>query len=91
MRNLFPFGGGELREQVRGGGMDLEDLVLEDIWRIGLCRRYGRVFSTQMLSEEFDIKGLICGFFVALERVSGRTLLLDSALSPAGERWFYPI
>jgi hypothetical protein len=71
--------------------MDLKDLALEDIWLIGLCRRYGQVFDTRALSEEFTVKGLICGFLVALERVSGRTLLLDSALSPSGERWFYPI
>jgi hypothetical protein len=71
--------------------MDLADLGIDDIWLIGLCRRYGRVFSARSLKDEFDIKGLICGFLVALERVSGQTLLLDSALSPKGERWFYPI
>ena len=71
--------------------MDLKDLGIEDVWLIGLCRRYGQVFSVESLKDEFDIKGLICGFFVALERVSGRTMLLDSALSPKGERWFYPI
>jgi hypothetical protein len=71
--------------------MDLKDLALEDVWLIGLCRRYGVIFSNQELAEQFDIKGLICGFLVALERVSGRTLLLDSAMSPRGEQWFYPI
>jgi hypothetical protein len=71
--------------------MDLKDLALDDIWLIGLCRKYGQVFDTKSLSEEFTVKGLICGFLVALERVSGRTLLLDSALSPSGERWYYPI
>jgi hypothetical protein len=72
-------------------GVDLKELGLDDIWLIGLCRRYGEIFSRQELAEQFDIKGLICGFHVALERVSGRTMLLDSALSPSGERWFYPI
>ncbi|MDD1662930.1 MAG: hypothetical protein LUQ60_04200 [Methanomicrobiales archaeon] len=71
--------------------MNLKELADEDVWLIGLCRRYGEIFSNQELSEQFDIKGLICGFLVALERVSGRTLLLDSALSPRGEQWFYPI
>ena len=71
--------------------MDLTDLALEDVWLIGLCRHYGEVFSKQELKEQFDIKGLICGFLVALERVSGRTLLLDSAFSPRGEQWYYPI
>lgn len=71
--------------------MNLKELALEDVWLIGLCRRYGEVFSTQSIKEEFDIQGLICGFLVALERVSGRTMLLDSALSPEGERWFYPV
>jgi hypothetical protein len=71
--------------------MDLEDLGIEDVWLIGLSRRYGQVFSNLSLKEEFDIRGLVCGFLVALEKVSGRTVLLDSALSPTGERWFYPI
>ena len=71
--------------------MDLADLGIEDVWLIGLCRRYGEIFSIQDLREQFDVRGLICGFLVALERVSGRTLLLDSALSPKGERWYYPI
>lgn len=71
--------------------MDLADFGIEDVWLIGLCRRYGKIFSIHELVEEFDIRGLICGFLVALERVSGRTMLLDSALSPAGERWFYPV
>ena len=71
--------------------MNLKELGDEDVWLIGMCRRYGQVFSPQSLKEEFDIKGLICGFLVALERVSGRTMLLDSALSPDGERWFYPV
>jgi hypothetical protein len=71
--------------------MNLQELADEDIWLIGLCRRYGEIFSNQELTEQFAIKGLICGFLVALERVSGRTRLLDSALSPRGEQWFYPI
>ena len=71
--------------------MDLKNLALEDVWLIGLCRRYGEIFSNQELMEQFVIKGLTCGFLVALERVSGRTLLLDSALSPRGEQWYYPI
>ena len=71
--------------------MNLKTLGIEDIWLIGLCRRYGRAFSTDQLGKEFDVKGLICGFLVALERASGRTMLLDSALSPKGERWFYPV
>jgi hypothetical protein len=71
--------------------VNLKELADEDVWLIGLCRMYGVIFSTRALKEEFDIKGLICGFLVACERVSGRTLLLDSALSPDGERWFYPV
>lgn len=71
--------------------MDLKELADEDVWLIGLCRRYGEIFSNQELIEQFVVKGLICGFLVALERASGRTMLLDSALSPAGEEWFYPI
>jgi len=74
-----------------GSRVNLKELADEDVWLIGLCRRYGVVFSTWALKEEFDIRGLVCGFLVACERVSGRTLLLDSALSPDGERWFYPI
>jgi len=71
--------------------MNLKELADDEVWLIGLCRRYGKIFNIQELNEEFDIKGLICGFFVALERVSGRTMLLDSAVSPRGERWFYPM
>jgi hypothetical protein len=71
--------------------LDLADLGIEDVWLIGLCRRYGQVFDMKALSEEFDIRGIICGFLVALERISGRTMLLDSAISPEGERWFYPV
>jgi hypothetical protein len=71
--------------------MDLGEFADEDAWLIGLSRQYGEIFNNQELKEQIDVTGLICGFLVALERVSGRTMLLDSALSPAGERWFYPI
>jgi hypothetical protein len=71
--------------------MNLQELADEDVWLIGLCRRYGEIFSNQELMEQFVIKGLICGWLVALERTSGRTVLLDSARSPAGEEWFYPV
>jgi hypothetical protein len=87
----FPFRKCSVTEHLRRSGMDLKNLGVEDVWLIGLCRRYGQVFNVESLKDEFDIKGLICGFFVALELVSGRTMLLDSAFSPIGERWFYPI
>jgi len=71
--------------------MNLIDLAEEDIWVIGLSRRYGEIFSDKEMMEEFVIQGMTCGFLVAQQRASGRTMILDSTLSPKGEKWFYPI
>ena len=62
----------------------------EDVWIIGLCRRYGEIFSNKELMEEFIVRGGTCGFLVATQLASGRTMILDSALSPMGKKWFYP-
>jgi len=40
--------------------------------------------------EEFIVRGGTCGFLVATQLASGRTMILDSALSPMGKKWFYP-
>ena len=66
------------------------ELSEEDVWIIGLCRHYGEIFSNKELVEEFIIRGVTCGFLVATQRASGRTMILDSTLSPTGKKWFYP-
>jgi len=70
--------------------MNMMEFSEEDVWIIGLCRRYGEIFSNKDLMEEFIIRGVTCGFIVATQRASGRTMILDSTLSPMGEKWFIP-
>ncbi|HVN65251.1 MAG TPA: hypothetical protein VMT31_01405 [Methanomicrobiales archaeon] len=70
--------------------MNMGELSEEDVWFIGLCCRYGEIFSNKELMEEFIIRGVTCGFLVATQRASGRTMILDSTLSPMGKKWFYP-
>ena len=72
------------------GARNMNEFSEEDVWVIGLCRHYGEIFSNRELAEEFIIRGTTCGFLVATQRASGRTMILDSTISPMGKRWFYP-
>jgi hypothetical protein len=62
----------------------------EDRWVLRMARLHEDVFSCRAIWEKFYIAGLVHGLLVVVERATGKTLMLASAMSPLGEEWFWP-
>jgi hypothetical protein len=61
----------------------------EDRWILGMARVHEEVFSCRAIWEKFNIAGLVHGFLVVVEKGTGKTVMLTSAMSPLGEEWFW--
>ena len=61
----------------------------EDRWVLRMARLHKEVFSCRAIWEKFNIAGLVQGLLVVVEKATGKTVLLVSAMSPLGEEWFW--
>ena len=61
----------------------------EDLWVLREARLHKEVFSCRAIWETFNIAGLVQGLLVVVEKATGKTIMLASAMSPLGEEWFW--
>ena len=61
----------------------------EDRWVLRMARLHEDVFSCRAIWEKFNIAGLVHGLLVVVEKATGKTVMLISAMSPLGEEWFW--
>jgi hypothetical protein len=61
----------------------------EDRWILRMARLHEEVFSCRAIWEKFNIAGLVQGLPVVVEKTTGKTVMLTSAMSPLGEEWFW--
>jgi hypothetical protein len=61
----------------------------EDRWILRMGRLHEEVFSCRAIWEKFNIAGLVHGLLVVVEKRTGKTVMLVSAMSPLGEEWFW--
>jgi hypothetical protein len=82
------------QSEYRGGeGVNLKERAPvedEDRWVLRMGRLHDEVFSCRAIWEKFSIEGLVHGLLVVVEKATGKTVMLVSAMSPLGEEWFWP-
>jgi hypothetical protein len=61
----------------------------EDRWILRMARLHEEVLSYRAIWEKFKIAGLVQGLLVVVEKATGKTVMLASAMSPLGEEWFW--
>ncbi|MGA2934006.1 MAG: hypothetical protein ABSD81_02495 [Methanomicrobiales archaeon] len=61
----------------------------EDRWILRMARLHEEILSYRAIWEKFNIAGLVQGLLVVVEKATGKTVMLVSAMSPLGEEWFW--
>jgi hypothetical protein len=61
----------------------------EDRWILRMTRLHEEILSYRAIWEKFNIAGLVQGLPVVVEKATGKTVMLASAMSPLGEEWFW--
>ena len=61
----------------------------EDRWILRMARLHEEVFNCRAICEKFNIAGLVHDLLVVVEKATGRTVMLTSAMSPLGVEWFW--
>jgi hypothetical protein len=61
----------------------------EDRWILRMARLHEKILSYRAIWEKFNIAGLVQGLLVVVEKATGKTVMLVSAMSPLGEEWFW--